>query len=148
MSPQMFDCFLRSPVLTITSKNHFSSSQEGWPADEAALLQLGGNTDNHSKWALQQGLYHGSRLSQDVCASWHRWRTKSGTLEKVPSGPKQFNGPWEMSHCHWNQDKLCTQNQDKLPLGDRGDSTLTNTKSTMQSTAAFPSSNTHQYSDP
>lgn len=35
MSPQRFDCFLRSPVLTITSKNHFSSSQEAWPVDRS-----------------------------------------------------------------------------------------------------------------
>lgn len=87
-----------------------------------------------------------SCLSQDGCASWHLWRTRGWTLEKAHSESKQFNGPWEMSH--WNQDKLCTQNQDKLPLGDRGDSTPTSTTSTVQSTAAFPCSDTHQYWDP
>lgn len=32
------------------------------PWTEVAVLQLGGNTDNHSKCALQQGLYHGKLL--------------------------------------------------------------------------------------
>lgn len=60
-------------------------------------------------------------LSEDIHASWHVWWTSNWTLETAHSEPKEFNGPWEMSHCHWNWDKLCLQNQAKLPLGNRGE---------------------------
>lgn len=94
MSPQMSNCFLRSPVLTNTP--------------EKSLQQLPGGLTHGQKWhcfslegtqttlpnvQYSKGYTMALWLSQDVCVSWHLWRTRSWTLEKAHSEPKHLIDP-------------------------------------------------------